>query len=366
MKAIFLFVLFTVNVFCTAQAIQLKTIYTGLKQPVDIKFLPSSNTEMFVASKEGDLNFVNLEEKKHYNVHAFSVDSDVEKGLLGLAFHPQFTSNQYFFTNYNPAEGEQRTRVSRFTLSKNTDGFYTLSNEKIIIEINQPHQNHNGGQLAFGNDGYLYIGMGDGGGSGDPDGHGQNTKTLLGNMLRIDIDTAQHMPYAIPQDNPFINKEDFRPEIWAYGLRNPWRFSFEGSTLIVADVGQSKYEEVSVVEKGQNLGWNIMEGNHCFKPEKNCVKTSLTLPKLTYNHEEGLSITGGYVYKGKLMPELYNHYIYADFILGGVWSSLFPALNKSNRLFTATGINLSTFALDASGEIYSADFATSDIYQLVP
>lgn len=366
MKLILLLILTALTTFSSVQAVQLKTIYTGLKQPVEIKFFPSSNTNVLIAGKEGDLNFVNLADKKHYKVHAFAVDSAVEKGLLGVVFHPQFDKNQYLFVNYNPEDGEQRTRVSRFQLSKNPKGVYILKNEKIIIEIDQPRPNHNGGQVAFGNDGYLYIGMGDGGGSGDPDGHGQNTKTLLGNMLRLDINTTDDVPYSVPQDNPFINNADFRSEIWAYGLRNPWRFSFAGDTLIVADVGQSSLEEVSVVEKGQNLGWNIMEGDQCFKPKKDCDRAGLILPKLTYGRDDGLSITGGYVYKGTLIPELFNHYVFADFILGGVWASEFPALKTSTQLFKAKGINLSTFAIDASGEIYSADFASGDIYQFVP
>ncbi|WP_111977529.1 PQQ-dependent sugar dehydrogenase [Algibacillus agarilyticus] len=366
MKLILLLILLAANVFTIAQATQLKTILTGFDKPTEIKFFPSSNNYALIAEKEGDLNFVNLDTKKHYVIHTLAVDSAVEKGLLGVDFHPQFNKKPYLFINYNPAEGEQRTRVSRFNLTLNTDQRYQLTHEKIIIEIDQPYPNHNGGQVAFGPDGYLYIGMGDGGSGGDPEGHGQNTQTLLGNMLRIDINTPQDTPYAIPKDNPFVGKAGFRPEIWAYGVRNPWRFSFAGETLIVADVGQSKSEEVSVVKKGQNLGWNIMEGNHCFKPKKACDQTALTLPKLTYGRDDGLSITGGYVYKGKLIPELYNHYIYADFILGGVWSSAFPALNSSTKLFTATGINLSTFALDAKGEIYSADYASGDIYQFVP
>ena len=366
MKFFSLLIFISINALITAQAIQLKTIYTGLKQPVDIKFFPHSNQNLLIASKEGRLNFVNLEDKKHYIVHDFPVSSSSEKGLLSIVFHPQFNKNQYIFVNYNPSKGEQRTRVSRFNLYQNSESKFELSEEKIIIEIEQPYGNHNGGQVAFGPDGYLYIGMGDGGSAGDPKGHGQNTKTLLGNMLRIDINTSKEVPYTIPQDNPFLNMPEYRPEIWAYGLRNPWRFSFEGENLIVADVGQNKYEEVSVVKKAQNLGWNITEGNHCFKPKKDCDKSSITLPKLTYGRDDGQSITGGYVYKGKLIPELYNHYIYADFILGGVWSSAFPELNTSNKLFNADGINLSTFALDSKGEIYSADFASGDIYQFVP
>lgn len=366
MKFTSILLLLCLHVVITAQAAQLKTIHSGLKQPVELKFFPSSDKQLLVAGKEGELTFLNLSNEKQYQVHSFAVESGVEMGLLGLAFHPKFNDNRYLFVNYNPKEGELRTRVSRYTLGKNVQGEYRLSDEKIIIEVEQPHKNHNGGQVAFGREGYLYIGMGDGGSGGDPYGHGQNRETLLGNMLRIDINTEDKVPYVIPSDNPFVDQAPIHPEIWAYGLRNPWRFSFNGETLIVADVGQNKYEEVSVVEKGQNLGWNIMEGQHCFKPKKDCDKAGLTLPKITYDHKAGLSITGGYVYQGKLMPELFSHYIYADFILGGVWAAAYPSLSAPTKLFNADGINLSAFALDAKGEIYAADFASGDIYQLVP
>ncbi|WP_158972681.1 sorbosone dehydrogenase family protein [Paraglaciecola sp. L3A3] len=366
MKLIIFFTLCALNCLITVQAVKLKTIYQGFKQPVEIKFLPGSSTELLLGEKEGQLNFVDLQHKTKYQVHMFDVESAVEMGLLGVTFAPQFNQNQYIFVNYNPEQGEDRTRVSRFVMVKNKDKQYRLENEKVLIEIDQPRQNHNGGQVAFGPDGYLYIGMGDGGGAGDPDGHGQNTNTLLGNMLRLDINTKDDVPYVVPSDNPFVDKDGFKPEIWAYGIRNPWRFSFADDVLIVADVGQSKVEEVSVVKKGQNMGWNIMEGDLCFKPEKGCNQKGLTLPKITYPRTEGMSITGGFVYTGKLMTELYNHYIYADFILGGVWASKFPELSAPIKLFDAKGINLSTFALDADGEIYSADFASGDLYQLVP
>jgi glucose/arabinose dehydrogenase len=285
-------------------------------------------------------------------------------GLLGLAFHPYYSDNKFIFVNYFPEDDERRTRISRFTLTENKNR-YTLTNEKIIIEISQPYRNHNGGQIAFGADGYFYIGMGDGGSGGDPKGHGQNTKTLLGNMLRIDVNTPDDKPYSIPLDNPFVKDQNFKPEIWAYGLRNPWRFSFNEDVLIVADVGQNKVEEVTIVEKGQNLGWNIMEAHLCFKPKKNCDTTGLTLPHIHYGRDQGQSITGGYVYNGKLNTELKNHYIYADFLSGNIWGVNYPTLSSPIKLMSNQG-NLSTFALDASGEIYVAGYAKGIIYQIVP
>ncbi len=352
----------------TSQAAQLKERITDLQQPTDIKFFPDSSKQLLVAGKEGQLSFTDLSKNTTNLVHDFDVKSGSEMGLLGLAFHPSYNEkqpkNNFLFINYFPKKGERRTRVSRFSLNKSGDN-YSLANEKIILEIDQPYGNHNGGQIAFGPDGYLYIGMGDGGSGGDPKGHSQNTKTLLGNMLRIDINTTDDIPYAIPQDNPFINQANFEPEIWAYGLRNPWRFSFYQGVLIAADVGQHKYEEISIVEKGQNMGWNTMEATHCFKPKKNCDTTGLTLPKLEYGRDQGQSITGGYVYQGELNTELKNHYIYGDFVSGNIWSAKYPSFTSPTKLLSNQG-NLSTFAIDANGEIYVAEFGKGIVYQLVP
>lgn len=360
----------------TSQAVQLKAVVTDLVQPVDVKFFPNSNSELLIASKTGQLTFINLLKNGKHIVHEFSVKSSSEMGLLGLAFHPDFSNsslkkeveNNFIFVNYFPNKGNRKTRVSRFSLTKNTlidsKSSYKLSDEKVIIEINQPYSNHNGGQIAFGPDNYLYIGMGDGGSAGDPLGHSQNTKTLLGNMLRIDINTPDDIPYSIPKDNPFIDQSNFKPEIWAYGLRNPWRFSFHEGVLIVADVGQNKFEEVSIVEKGQNLGWNTMEASHCFKPRKNCNTANLTLPKLEYSRDEGQSITGGYVYNGKLNSDLKNHYIYGDFMSGNIWSVSYPSFLSPKKLMSDQGY-FSTFTLDANGEIYVAEYSKGIIYQLV-
>ncbi|WP_077339129.1 PQQ-dependent sugar dehydrogenase [Pseudocolwellia agarivorans] len=351
-----------------SQAVQLKEQVTNLDQPTDIKFFPNSTEQLLVAGKEGQLTFTNLSNKNKHLVHDFDVKSGSEMGLLGLAFHPSYSEdepkNNFLFVNYFPNKGERRTRVSRFLLNKSGKN-YSLANEKIILEISQPYGNHNGGQIAFGPDGYLYIGMGDGGSAGDPKGHSQNTQTLLGNMLRIDINTPDNIPYRIPQDNPFVKQSNFEPEIWAYGLRNPWRFSFYQGVLIAADVGQYKYEEISIVEKGQNLGWNIMEASHCFKPKNNCDAIGLTLPKLEYERTQGQSITGGYVYQGEINTELKDHYIYGDFVSGNIWRVKYPSFSSPTKLMSNQG-NISAFALDANGEIYMAEFGKGVIYQLVP
>ncbi|WP_299263217.1 PQQ-dependent sugar dehydrogenase [uncultured Psychrosphaera sp.] len=353
------------------QAVQLKEVITDLNQPVDVQFFPDSSSELLIAGKTGQLMFANALNNDKHLVHEFAVKSGSEMGLLGLAFHPNYPENKFIFVNYFPKVGQRRTRISRFSLTKQTkqEKRYSLTNEKVILEIRQPYSNHNGGQIAFGPDGFLYIGMGDGGSAGDPQGYSQNPQSLLGKMLRIDINSPNNIPYHIPQDNPFladvVKDTNFKPEIWAYGLRNPWRFSFHKDVLIVADVGQNKFEEISIVEKGQNLGWNIMEATHCFKPKTNCDTTNLTLPKVEYGRSEGQSITGGYVYNGKLSTELKNQYIYGDFMSGNIWGVNYPSFTSPKKLMSKQGY-LSTFALDADGEIYVAEYSKGIVYQIVP
>lgn len=355
-----------------------------------MKFIPTlANTakQAFVAQKQGQLSFValsdNLSDNSSYKIHYFNVRTTSEMGLLGLAFHPKFGQVNKLFVNYNPESGDARTRIASFEVVKK-GGKYALANETIIVEIAQPYNNHNGGQLAFGPDGYLYIGMGDGGKSGDPHGHGQNLSTLLGAILRIDIDnTTAQANYAIPQDNPFVKKTSSanshnanseqqvnagaRAEIWAYGVRNPWRFSFSpNGTLLVADVGQNKKEEVSVVARGDNLGWNIIEADTCFKPKEDCKKTNLVLPKISYTRDQGISITGGFVYTGDKIPALNNHYIYGDYILGNFWASQYPAFNTPVKIISDPSVKVVSFAQDFQGEIYATDLAKGSIYQLVP
>ncbi|MDA1280663.1 MAG: PQQ-dependent sugar dehydrogenase, partial [Chloroflexi bacterium] len=248
-----------------------------------------------------------------------------EEGLLGLAFHPAYASNGYFFVYYSAAN-PRRSVLSRFTVSANPEIADPVS-ETIILEVPQPFSNHNGGSLVFGPDGYLYLGLGDGGSGGDPQGHGQNPTTLLGSIIRIDVDTTSNTKkYGIPAGNPFATSPDGpndpRPEIWAYGLRNPWRFSFDRTSgdLWVGDVGQNAWEEVNVVESGGNYGWNILEGKHCFEPSSNCNPTGTILPITEYSHSGGnCSVTGGHVSRSSAIPELTGVYLYADYCSGRIW-----------------------------------------------
>lgn len=295
-------------------------------------------------------------------------DSGNEMGLLGLAFHPDFKDNGNFFLNYTDGNN---TVISRFTVNIDNPDSADPESEEIILTFPQPYSNHNGGHLEFGpSDGYLYIATGDGGSGGDPQGNAQNLETLLGKILRIDVDNKDTgLNYAIPPDNPFYdNAGGYREEIYAYGLRNPWRFSIDALTsrLWAADVGQNRIEEINIIEKGGNYGWNIMEGSLCFNPPESCDPTGLELPVYEYEHHLGRSITGGFVYRGEDMPALEGAYIYADFISGIIWG-LWYREGEESRNFTLveTGLNISSFGIDENYELYLTAF-DGKIYRLVP
>lgn len=294
-----------------------------------------------------------------------------EEGLLGLAFHPSYASNGYLYINYT-APNPLRTVIARYrVLPGNPDKADSLS-AFIILQINQPFTNHNGGNLAFGPDGYLYVGMGDGGSGNDPDSNGQNRSVLLGKILRIDInDTTVSTHYRIPPDNPYAgNGLGWREEIWAYGFRNPWRWSFDPPTrqLWVGDVGQGAREEVDIVVKGGNYGWRIMEGTICRPPTTGCDTTGLIKPIKDYDHSGGKNaITGGYVYHGYRRPDLGGAYIYADFGTGIMWMLRYAGgmLTADNLLIDAP-IAISSFGVDQAGELYICSYVeaqTSAIYR---
>lgn len=288
-------------------------------------------------------------------------DAGNEEGLLGLAFHPNYASNGYFYVNYT-ASNPDRTVVSRFSVAAADPNRADPGTEQVLLEIEQPFSNHNGGHLAFGPDGFLYVSVGDGGSGGDPQNHGQNPQTLLGTILRLDVDREEgNLAYAIPADNPFVgNQEGFREEVYAYGLRNVWKFSFDSETgaLWAADVGQNRFEEISLIESGGNYGWNTMEGNACFSPSSNCAQEGLDLPLWTYDHSQGdVSVTGGYVYRGTALPELAGRYVFGDFASGRIWALDFSETGepKVSELVQAT-FPVASFGLDQEGELLISGF----------
>jgi glucose/arabinose dehydrogenase len=292
-----------------------------------------------------------------------------EQGLLGLAFHPRYAQNGFFFVNYTDRNGD--TVIARYQVSANDRNRADPASRKELLFIDQPYANHNGGELQFGPDGYLYIGMGDGGSGGDPENRAQSLKQLLGKMLRIDVDHGD--PYAIPPTNPFLNTTGPRPEIWAYGLRNPWRFSFDRETgdLWIADVGQGIWEEVSFQPVtsigGENYGWRLMEGTHCFNPGSNCnAAGNLVQPLIEYSHSTGgCSVTGGYVYRGVRYPRLRGMYIYGDYCSGKVWAAQRNASGPATVVELAdTDFSISAFGQDSSGELYLADLGGA-VYRIV-
>ena len=280
-----------------------------------------------------------------------------EEGLLSLALDPNFASNRAVWVYYSAAN-PRRTVLARFTRQANAATIDRAS-QLVVLEVGQPFANHNGGAIRFGPDGMLYLGLGDGGSAGDPSGNGQNLNTLLGKVIRLDVRNASSgQPYAIPGDNPFAGRAGSRGEIWAYGLRNPWRMSFDSATgaLWVGDVGQNAVEEVSVVTRGGNFGWNVVEGDRCFKPSSNCDRTGITPPVAVYNHDNGrCSIVGGYVYRGSAVPEIAGAYVYGDTCSGEIWAV--NASSPGTPILIASGVkNMTSFGLDAAGEIVVLSF----------
>ena len=349
--------------------VELELVVSNFDQPTDIQFEPSLRDWMFVAEKNGKLFKYHLKTKEKVLLLSLDVPTRSELGLLGLAFHPDFKSNRKIYLNYNRREsGKYFTVVSEWTSNKKGT---RLERERVLLKVEQPFANHNAGQLAFGpKDGFLYIGLGDGGSANDPRNRAQNKSNLLGKMLRIDVTPSRSKPYTTPESNPFVKSEGYQKEIWALGLRNPWRYSFSPENhLIVADVGQYTYEEITVVAKGENHGWKHREGKHCFEPSVGCLKTGLVDPIYEYGREDGGSITGGYVYTGRSIPKLNGQYIFGDYLSGRIWALDYKAALKGSAVdahpLGRFAANISTFGKDLDGEIYVADFSGGKIYRIV-
>lgn len=353
--------------------VTLNTIVSGLAFPLFLAAAPGDATRLFVVEKRGTIRIVEgttLRQTPFLDLSG-RVSGGSEQGLLGLAFHPDYPANRLFVVNYTDTGGA--TRVSTFRTLAGDPNQADPTSEQVLLTVPQPFANHNGGMVAFGPDGMLYIGLGDGGSAGDPQGNGQSRTTLLGKLLRVAVSGAGVL--SIPADNPFVNQAGTRPEIWSLGIRNPWRFSFDRATgdLYLADVGQNQREEVNAsrapaAARGLNFGWNAMEGSHCFQPQAGCDQTGLTLPVLEYDHGQGCSVTGGYVYRGTALPELRGHYFYGDFCRGWIRSFRLQngqAIDAREWPDLASGGQITSFGEDAAGELYLLT-AAGRVAKLVP
>lgn len=346
-------------------ALRLETVASGLDGPVHLT-APPGDSRLFVVELPGRIRIVKngrLLPAPFLDI-VNQVSSGGERGLLSIAFHAAYARTGYFYLNYTDRSGN--TKVERYRVSSNPDVADPASG-KLILSVDQPYANHNGGHIMFGPDGMLYVGMGDGGSGGDPQGNGQNRGALLGKLLRLDVDGGD--PYGIPAGNPFAGGGGAR-EVWAYGLRNPWRFAFDRAEglLYIADVGQNAWEEINVApatRAGLNYGWNVMEGAHCYRALV-CDRQGLILPVLEYSHSDGCSVTGGLVYRGKAIPEITGHYFYSDYCEGWVRSFRLVNGQVQDRLSWDVGNigMVQSFGEDAVGKLYVLS-ANGKVYRFV-
>ena len=350
--------------------VTLEPVAQGLSNPLFLTAPPGDLDRLFVVERSGTIHIIRNESvlaTPFLDVGPLIITDGGEQGLLGLAFHPEYAANGHFYVNYTAALGH--TQVVRYQVSANPD-VADPGSAFPIITIDQPFPDHNGGMIAFGpHDGMLYVGMGDGG----LDTHGQDRTTLLGDILRLDVDGGS--PYAIPADNPFAGSLSIREEIWVSGLRNPWRFSFDAVTgdLYIGDVGQVSREEVSFQPAsssgGENYGWNVMEGSSCYSPSTGCSTAGLTLPIYDYDHSDGCAITGGYVYRGSRSPALVGRYFFADFC--GTWLRSFEVLGggvvglEDHTASAGPVTHTSSFGVDGAGELYVLSLTEGTVRRIV-
>lgn len=354
-------------------ALDFTAVATGLQRPLFMTHAGDGSGRLYVVEQPGRVRIVadgQAEPTPFLDITDRVGSSGSEQGLLGLAFAPDFSSSSAFYVDYTDANGN--TVVSRFTASDAMSA--DAASEEIILQQEQPYPNHNGGDIAFGPDGLLYISFGDGGGQGDPNGNGQSLDTWLGKILRIDVSQANgETPYAVPPENPFVETAGAKPEILFYGLRNPWRFSFDRETgdLWIGDVGQNTYEEIDMIASadvavgGQNFGWNIMEGDSCYNADT-CDQDGLAMPVFVYSHAEGgCSVTGGYVYRGAASPALAGTYLCGDYCSGLIWG----LRRDTGGAWVASppvesGYSISSFGQDEAGELYLADLSGGSVYRI--
>jgi glucose/arabinose dehydrogenase len=349
----------------------LQPVISGLTEPVFATSAGDGSGRFFIVQKTGQILILkgrNLNATPFLDVSSIVKTAGGEQGLLGLAFDPHYATNGYFYIAYTNQSTVGDDVLARYKVSSGNPDVANPSSAQILLTVSEPEQNHNGGMIAFGPDGYLYFGLGDGGGGGDNHGtigNGQDKTTLLGKILRLDVSTV---PYTVPPTNPFYNSATAKKEIWAYGVRNPWRFSFDKSTgdLYIGDVGQDTQEEIDFQPSGsaggQNYGWRIREGNLCYNPPTGCVSPpAYVAPVVVYNHGAndsiGCAVTGGYVYRGSAFPGLVGVYLYGDYCSGNLWGLYKNASNQwVTKLIKSTGYNISSFAQDEQGELYILDY----------
>jgi glucose/arabinose dehydrogenase len=362
----------------TPATFDLIPVAAGFSNPLDVQQPKDNSGRLFVVEQGGHIQIIQSD-----GARAASPFLDVstragftsggETGLLGLAFHPMYLQNRRFFVNYTRTiSGQLQSVIAEFTASSSDPNITDANTENILFTVDQPFSNHNGGGLAFANDGFLYIGLGDGGSGGDPLCNGQNINVLLGKMLRIDVDSphAPGLNYAIPSANPFVG-QNARGEVWLYGLRNPYRFSFDtaNDNLWIGDVGQNAYEEVDMLtpqQAGANMGWNLREGGHSFSATCTPTGNTLTDPVFDYDRSQGdETVIGGHVYHGTKMPALSGTYIFGDFISGRIWSlrQSGETFTRSNLTTTAGG-DLAAIGEDQAGELYVARYSTGVVARI--
>jgi glucose/arabinose dehydrogenase len=353
------------------ESFTLTEIVSGLSSPTGIVDPGDGSGRLFIIEQTGTIRVLEngaLRDDVFLDL-SDQVSGSSEQGLLGLAFHPGFAESGQLFVDYTDLDGD--TVVARYQVDSGDPNLADPDSAEQVLTVDQPFPNHNGGDLAFGPDGYLYIALGDGGSQGDPNGNGQNPGTLLGSILRIDVDsTTGDLPYGIPEDNPFADSAGGAPEVYIYGLRNPWRFSFDRDTgdLYIADVGQNMIEEINMLPAGEqagaNLGWNILEGSACYLAS-DCRPDGTVLPVTEYSHDFGCSVTGGYVVRGGLIPALEGVYLFADYCSGLLWGTARDAEGAWQTSDPVeTGLNISSFGQGPDGEIYVVDLNGS-VYQVV-
>ncbi len=354
---------------------QLENAFPNLSfhEPVEFTHAGDGTNRVFVLEQEGrikvfDNNSATKSAETYLDIRD-RVSDGGEMGLLGLAFDPNFKKNGYFYVNYTQRKPLQ-TVIARYKVASYKDAQASTSSEVILFTFSQPYDNHNGGKLAFGPDSLLYISTGDGGAWGDQHNYAQNRKSLLGKILRIDVTKTDKGNYGIPTDNPYVgNKEGFQEEIYAYGLRNPWRFSFDAQTgqLWVGDVGQNEFEEIDIIRKGGNYGWRLKEANRCYNPRNDCnLSDSLIDPVHQYPRSDGTSVTGGFVYRGSRLPALRGKYIFGDYSNGNIWALTHDGTSKTyHELLMSGGGSISSFGEDANRELYVLDHYKGQIKKFV-